>query len=67
MKVIFVGNGTFFTVNIFMLFLQKNAELCEIELTDSESEDEMNEKKEVEKNERNKARLAELLKAAEKQ
>jgi len=27
----------------------------------------MNEKKEVEKNERNKARLAELLKAAEKQ
>ena len=50
-----------------MLFLKKNAELCEIELSESESEDEMNEKKEIEKNERNKARLSELLKAAEKQ
>jgi len=48
-------------------WMKKNAELCEIELSASESEDEMNEKKEVEKNERNKARLAELLKAAEKQ
>jgi len=48
-------------------WMKKNAELCEIELTESESEDEMNEKKEVESNERNKARLADLLKAAEKQ